>query len=82
MTEKCYYDDAYTYTWESEVIEVIPKEDKYLIVLDKTYFYPEGEGSLLIQAQLMILKFPMYLKRTKNLSSSGESTKEKRFYVN
>ena len=25
----------------------------------------------------MILKFPMYLKRTKNLSSSGESTKEK-----
>lgn len=44
MTEKCYYDDAYTYTWESEVIEVIPKEDKYLIVLDKTYFYPEGGG--------------------------------------
>lgn len=44
MTKKCYYDDPYTSVWESEIVELIPKDDKYLVVLDKTYFYPEGGG--------------------------------------
>lgn len=44
MTEKCFYNDAYQYTWDSEVTEVISKNNQYYIVLNKTFFYPEGGG--------------------------------------
>lgn len=44
MTEKLYYVNPYLKEWEAEIIDVINREDKVLVVLDKTAFYPEGGG--------------------------------------
>jgi alanyl-tRNA synthetase len=43
-TERLYNDDPYLKEFYAKVIEVIPYEDKYGIVLDRTAFYPEGGG--------------------------------------
>ncbi|HEX9261988.1 MAG TPA: alanine--tRNA ligase-related protein, partial [Candidatus Bathyarchaeia archaeon] len=40
-TEQMYYDDAYTKEFEAKVLKVI---DGGYVVLDRTYFYPEGGG--------------------------------------
>ena len=42
--EKLYYENPYQKEFTAEVINVIEKENKYHIELDKTYFYPEGGG--------------------------------------
>lgn len=44
MTEKLYYSDPYLKECEVEIIDVIKKEEKIFVVLDKTTFYPEGGG--------------------------------------
>lgn len=44
MTEKLFYNDPYLRECESEVIDIINEEDKILVILDKTIFYPEGGG--------------------------------------
>lgn len=43
-TERLYNDDPYLKEFDARVIEVIPYEGKYGIVLDRTAFYPEGGG--------------------------------------
>lgn len=40
--EKLYYEDPYKSEFTAEVINVIEKENKYHVELDKTCFYPEG----------------------------------------
>ncbi|MHC1684196.1 MAG: DHHA1 domain-containing protein [Clostridiaceae bacterium] len=42
--EKLYYEDQYKKEFTAEIIEVIEKGNEFHIVLDKTYFYPEGGG--------------------------------------
>lgn len=42
--EKLYYEDQYKKDFTAEIIEVIEKGNEFHIVLDKTYFYPEGGG--------------------------------------
>ncbi|NLK96645.1 alanyl-tRNA editing protein [Defluviitalea saccharophila] len=44
MTEKGYYKNPYLSQWTAEIQGIIPKDDQFLLVLDKTYFYPEGGG--------------------------------------
>lgn len=44
MTEKLFYKDPYLCEAEARVLEVISKEHKVEVVLDKTTFYPEGGG--------------------------------------
>ena len=44
MTEKLYYLDAYIKEFDSEIISVIPCDDKYELVLSKTAFFPEEGG--------------------------------------
>ncbi|PJF35247.1 MAG: alanyl-tRNA editing protein [Candidatus Thermofonsia Clade 1 bacterium] len=43
-TERLYYNDAYTLTFEATVLEVTTHADRPAVVLDRTYFYPEGGG--------------------------------------
>lgn len=43
-TEQLYNDNPYLKEFDAKVVEVIPYEGKYGIVLDKTAFYPEGGG--------------------------------------
>lgn len=42
--EKLYYENPYTKEFTAEIINVIEKNNKYYVELDKTYFYPEGGG--------------------------------------
>lgn len=44
MTEKLFYKDPYLCEAEARVVEVLYKEDKVEVILDKTPFYPEGGG--------------------------------------
>ncbi len=44
MTEKLYYDNAYLKDFEAAVVSCERKGDKWLTVLDRTCFYPEGGG--------------------------------------
>lgn len=44
MTEKYFYNNSYLTQWDTEINAIIPKDDKFLVILDKTYFYPEGGG--------------------------------------
>lgn len=43
-TERLYYDDAYTTQFEAYAIEQTTHADRPAIVLDRTYFFPEGGG--------------------------------------
>lgn len=43
-TERLYNDDSYLKEFDAKIIEVVPYEDKYGIVLDRTAFYPLGGG--------------------------------------
>ncbi len=44
MTEKLYYEDAYTEEFEASVISCLPFEEGFDVVLDKTAFFPEEGG--------------------------------------
>lgn len=44
MTIKSYTNDAYRSEFESVVVEVTTKDGHHAIVLDHTFFYPEGGG--------------------------------------
>lgn len=44
MTEHLFKNDAYLKTFRATIIETLPFDDKHLIVLDRTAFYPEGGG--------------------------------------
>jgi alanyl-tRNA synthetase len=44
LTEKLYYRDAYITECEADILDIIEKEGKVLVVLNKTPFYPEGGG--------------------------------------
>jgi len=43
-TERLYYDDAYTLHFEANVLEVTAYAQRPALILDRTYFYPEGGG--------------------------------------
>ncbi|HYF82638.1 MAG TPA: DHHA1 domain-containing protein [Clostridia bacterium] len=43
-TERLFNDNPYLEEFNAKVVEVIPFNDKYGVVLDKTAFYPEGGG--------------------------------------
>src|SRR5947209_18253676 len=43
-TERLYYDDSYTLGFNANVIEQTTCNDHHALVLDRTYFYPEGGG--------------------------------------
>jgi alanyl-tRNA synthetase len=42
--QKLYFDDSYITEFQANIIEVVPYKDKYAILLDKSYFYPESGG--------------------------------------
>lgn len=44
MTERLYYDDAYTLQFDAAVVEHAAHKGRPALVLDRTYFYPEGGG--------------------------------------
>jgi alanyl-tRNA synthetase len=44
MTERLYYDDAYTVDFEALVVERLTFEGRPAVVLDRTCFYPTGGG--------------------------------------
>ncbi|GAB4547233.1 MAG: DHHA1 domain-containing protein [Anaerolineae bacterium] len=43
-TERLYYDDAYTTQFEARAIEQTTYAERPALVLDRTYFFPEGGG--------------------------------------
>lgn len=43
-TVKLYYQNAYTTTFDAKVLSCEQKENDFVVVLDQTYFYPEGGG--------------------------------------
>lgn len=43
-TERLYNENPYLKEFDAEVIEVLPYENKYAAVLNRTAFYPEGGG--------------------------------------
>lgn len=44
QTELIYMADMNTITCESQIAEIYKQDDKYIIILDKTVFYPQGGG--------------------------------------
>lgn len=44
MTEKLYYENQYEKSFTAEIVNIVEKTNEFHIVLDKTYFYPEGGG--------------------------------------
>jgi alanyl-tRNA synthetase len=44
MTQKLYYNNPYMKEWEAQVLEIVEREGRLLVLLDKTAFYPEGGG--------------------------------------
>ena len=44
MTKRLFYDDAYLTRFKARVIEQIPYQDQFAVVLDQTAFYPTSGG--------------------------------------
>lgn len=44
IMEKLFYTEPYLAKWESSIEDIIERDNKYYVVLDKTAFYPEGGG--------------------------------------
>lgn len=44
MTEKLFYNDVRKVEFEATVVSCVKNKDRYEVVLDGTYFYPEGGG--------------------------------------
>ena len=53
MTEKLYYKDTYLKEFDASVTVCEKKDDRYLIVLDRSAFYPEGGGQSGDRGQLV-----------------------------
>ncbi len=45
-TERLYYNDAYTTAFEAVVVERLTQAEHPVVVLDRSYFYPDGGGQL------------------------------------
>ena len=43
-TTKLYYEDAYLREFDAAVLSCQEEQGRYLVVLDRTAFYPEGGG--------------------------------------
>ncbi|MFN7209405.1 MAG: alanyl-tRNA editing protein [Aggregatilineales bacterium] len=43
-TERLYYADSYTLSFEADVLEITTHAERPALVLNRTYFYPEGGG--------------------------------------
>lgn len=54
MTERLFYKDSYMKECQANVVETIEEDGKLIVVLDRTVFYPEGEGNLLTLDILMM----------------------------
>ena len=44
MSNRCYYEDAYTTQFQAKVIEISVEEKRQGLILDETFFYPESGG--------------------------------------
>ena len=44
MTEKLYYQDTGVEEFETEIVDLLEEKKRTGVVLDRTYFYPEGGG--------------------------------------
>ncbi|MET1168360.1 hydrolase, partial [Bacillus velezensis] len=44
MTQKIYYDSAYTREWHTTITDRVDKEDGVYVTLAETAFYPHGGG--------------------------------------
>lgn len=44
MSTKLFYENPYLSEWTAEIQSIEQREEKYLITLNKTFFYPEGGG--------------------------------------
>ena len=44
MTEKLYYLDSYCISFNACIIDIKEKNDRYEVILDKTYFFPTSGG--------------------------------------
>jgi alanyl-tRNA synthetase len=44
VTEKLYYDNPYLKEWKAQVLDIVERDGRLLVLLDKTAFYPEGGG--------------------------------------
>lgn len=44
MTERLFYKDSYMKECQANVVETIEEDGKFIVVLDRTVFYPEGGG--------------------------------------
>jgi alanyl-tRNA synthetase len=44
MTERLYYDDAYTTHFSARILERLTLENRPAVILDQTYYYPTGGG--------------------------------------
>lgn len=42
--EKMFIDDSYILEFEANIVDVFSKDDQWIVLLDKTFFYPEGGG--------------------------------------
>ncbi len=43
-TERLYYDDSYTLAFNAQVVDRLTYNQRPALILDRTYFYPEGGG--------------------------------------
>jgi alanyl-tRNA synthetase len=41
---KLFYENVLLEEWDSEIVDIIEKDNKYFVVLEETAFYPEGGG--------------------------------------
>ena len=44
MTEKLYYLDSHMSEFSARVLSCVPQGDEFIVLLDKTAFFPEGGG--------------------------------------
>ena len=64
MTEKLYYTDAYIKEFEAECVQTYEKDGKYVAVLDRTAFFPEGGGQAGDIGEINGIKYAIRWKKT------------------